>query len=76
MNFNILNQWGKPQKGEKPNFEISVEGSKRRENTIFDSNLVGGWNLGETMGMTLHDKEFQEKLKPISKILRFSGKRS
>ena len=46
MNFNILNQWGKPQKGEKPNFEISVEGSKRRENTIFDSNLVGGKSWG------------------------------
>ena len=75
MNFNILNQWGKPQKGEKPNFEISVEGSKRRKNTIFDSNLVGG-NLGETMRMILHDEEFQEKFKTISKILRFSGKRS
>ena len=37
-NLNIINDWGNHKKGE-PNFEISV-GKKKREDLIFDSNLV------------------------------------
>ena len=29
--INIINQWGEPQKGGGPNFEISVVGGKREE---------------------------------------------
>ena len=39
---------GEPQKG-GTKFEISKWGSKRGEDTIFDSNLVSGKILDETM---------------------------
>ena len=52
-NLNIINKWGEPQKGGEPNFEISVGEAKKKKggggHNIFDSNLVGGKVLKETM---------------------------